>query len=1630
MGLFSKTSGKGWSFDKKSGRLTISGDLGNAFRPFEKIADKVTSVVALKGSRIINGKYLFMDMDKLVSADLADLDTSMCETMSAMFMRCYSMASLDPAKWDVSNVKTMADMFHSCRSLSSLDLTNWDISNVENMSGMFDGCSNLVSIKTGPAWIPKKLTDTICMFGSCLKLRQLDINSWAPAHLEYCHMMFEFCRSLTELDLSSMNVTNVKSFHEMFNDCSSLRTLNLGGWSTENANDMTELFYKCRKLEALDLTGWHISEGTKIKDMFDNVPKNVKISYSDPTVARRLPQKPLKPEEVKKLFSSLDDEYAKQFASGINRLSDYIRNNDMDSEQMDSIFEKLPFSAIMDTSIFKEYSYDDKAAFLANSPKFFREAGEVTGALSSSKPKSEKSSAEANSDEFYREPVTAEDIQNIFGKMDHKTAEQVANEINHTADFVNDHDCDEKAVDYFFKSFQSKGLLSSEGFDGFSYEKKLLFLKHCQGFYKELSGSGRIRSIYDPITPEELKELFVDLDDEVAEALADRINYAADYVKTHKDIDSKTLDSLFESLVISKIDDIADLFNKSSYEKKIEVLAGCPALFREMKRKFGPVTSNESQPAPDPAETGTSGFIHEYIKPEDIKDLFGGLDPETAELMAHDINFVADFAKNNENIDSETLDVLFLKLPFGDYLKLDNFRKLSYGEKVDFLAGSPEFFKALNKTATQTAAEKPKPAPEPAETVSNKTAKEPEKKAEPKPEPKPAETPAENIVEGKGWSFDRNSGRLTLNGDLGNVYRPFKEFENEVRSVEALNGSRIKDGSFLFSDMKNLVKAELAELDVSECEDISYMFSKCESLTSLDLNSWNVANVKKMSNMFSNCKSLASLNISSWEVSIIKDTRCMFYGCESLSSLDLSSWDVSDVESMESMFSGCKSLASLDLNSWNVANVKEMYYMFGDCYKLCKLDISSWPSVRLDYCFGMFNSCRALEELDLSFIDVSKADNLYAMFRNCSNLHSLNLSGWSTDNVNDISLLFFGCTKLETLDLTGWHINEGTYAEAVFAGVPQTARIFTDDKFLLRLRPKNTLDPEDIMNLYGGLDDETAKSMAHDINLVADYMTSQKDVDSETMDFLFKKLPLPSSVKFNDRSYDEKTDFLVKCPEFFKMLNDAAGGESKPSRTELTREPLLPEELKDLFGGMDDETAKEMAYDINLVAEIMADDEITDPDSLAETDTLYVLYRKLPLYVYVDNDTFNEVSVEDTVLFFADYPVFFRFLKNFVSGNEDILPQKYDELERISSITRELLEDMGLTQENLFKFNKDLKIQEKYAAEKADDRYEYTDNENLQAPVVSYIKNINSDITEEQLKVLMNKREIAQIQLDSISTYYEEDLVYISDEILNYRLNRSDELIRRCIEEIEAGACELPEPVPKAEPVPEKETAPARETKKADSDTSRTEPAGDILKPEDVKDLFGSLDEKTVQEMTDEINLAVELVKDNNFDSETLDFLFGELPLSVYVKADYFKKLSVEEKTKFIANSPAFFKALNKMAALSAAAESKPAPESSETGTSGYIHEYIKPEDIKDLFGGLDPETAKLMAHDINFVADYAKNNENIDSETLDVLFLKLPFGDYLKLDNFRKLSYGEKVDFLAGSQEFFKALNKMAGKK
>ena len=144
MGLFTKTSGTGWSLDKRSGTLTISGDV--YVSDFFKIRSKVRSIVAEKGVRLRHCGCLFEEMQNLEKVDLSGVDISECKDLAMMFFKCTNLRTLKLAGWNTSHVTNMLSLFSGCKKLETLDLTGWHVSTGTNTSGMFDDVPQTVNI--------------------------------------------------------------------------------------------------------------------------------------------------------------------------------------------------------------------------------------------------------------------------------------------------------------------------------------------------------------------------------------------------------------------------------------------------------------------------------------------------------------------------------------------------------------------------------------------------------------------------------------------------------------------------------------------------------------------------------------------------------------------------------------------------------------------------------------------------------------------------------------------------------------------------------------------------------------------------------------------------------------------------------------------------------------------------------------------------------------------------------------------------------------------------------------------------------------------------------------------------------------------------------------------------------------------------------------------------------------------------------------------------------------------------------------------------------------------------------------------------------------------------------------------
>ena len=226
----------------------------------------------------------------------------------------------------------------------------------------------------------------------------------------------------------------------------------------------------------------------------------------------------------------------------------------------------------------------------------------------------------------------------------------------------------------------------------------------------------------------------------------------------------------------------------------------------------------------------------------------------------------------------------------------------------------------------------------------------------------------------------------------------------------------------------------LEYLNTSEVKDMSRMFYGCSALTTLDLKNFNTQNVTNMSSMFAYCLALKSLDLKSFNTQNVTDMSSMFDDCWALTSLDLKNFNTQNVTDMRKMFSDCRTLTSLDLKNFNTQNVTDMSNMFFSCGRLTSLDLQHFNTQNVTNMDGMFFSCEALTSLDLQHFNTQNVTNMEGMFSYCKALTSLDLKNFNTQNVTDMSWMFFDCWTLTSLDLKNFNTENVTNMSLMFSG--------------------------------------------------------------------------------------------------------------------------------------------------------------------------------------------------------------------------------------------------------------------------------------------------------------------------------------------------------------------------------------------------------------------------------------------------------------------------------------------------------------------------------------------------------------------------------------------------------------------
>ena len=188
---------------------------------------------------------------------------------------------MDFSGWHTENL-TSFSIFGS--NLETLNISRWDTGNVTKLG--FSGNSSLTEITGIETLDTSSLIDARGAFGSCSKLKNLDLSGWNTKNLEDAKSMFGGCSGLESLNVSTWDTKKLKDASSMFGSCKKLRTIDLSGWNTNAVTTMSNIMDGCESLDTLVLgenfqfvqgqsglpyPDWvHVKTDTKVADLWSN----------------------------------------------------------------------------------------------------------------------------------------------------------------------------------------------------------------------------------------------------------------------------------------------------------------------------------------------------------------------------------------------------------------------------------------------------------------------------------------------------------------------------------------------------------------------------------------------------------------------------------------------------------------------------------------------------------------------------------------------------------------------------------------------------------------------------------------------------------------------------------------------------------------------------------------------------------------------------------------------------------------------------------------------------------------------------------------------------------------------------------------------------------------------------------------------------------------------------------------------------------------------------------------------------------------------------------------------------------------------------------------------------------------
>jgi len=169
---------------------------------------------------------------------------------------------------------------------------------------------------------------------------------------------------------------------------------------------------------------------------------------------------------------------------------------------------------------------------------------------------------------------------------------------------------------------------------------------------------------------------------------------------------------------------------------------------------------------------------------------------------------------------------------------------------------------------------------------------------------------------------------------------------------------------YMFYKCKNLIKANLSNLDTSNVKSMEKMFLDCSNLKEVDLSNLNNINLTSMSYMFSGCTNLETINFSNFTTYKVKTMDHTFQFCKNLKKIDIE-FNIESVQNMNQMFLECNNIESISL-PWNQGeSIYTMDEMFYNCKKLKNITMPRYNKDNVEN-LQLFKGCESLEKISIN----------------------------------------------------------------------------------------------------------------------------------------------------------------------------------------------------------------------------------------------------------------------------------------------------------------------------------------------------------------------------------------------------------------------------------------------------------------------------------------------------------------------------------------------------------------------------------------------------------------------------------------------------------------------------------------